>query len=41
VTEASIARDAAARQFPIIPCTLCGSQSNMQRLVVLPNPRFS
>ncbi len=34
VTEASIARYAAAREFPIIPCTLCGSQANMQRLVV-------
>ncbi|HXI75824.1 MAG TPA: tRNA 2-thiocytidine(32) synthetase TtcA [Steroidobacteraceae bacterium] len=34
VTEASIARYAAAREFPIIPCTLCGSQSHMQRLVV-------
>jgi len=34
VTEASITRYAAAREFPIIPCTLCGSQSHMQRLVV-------
>jgi tRNA 2-thiocytidine biosynthesis protein TtcA len=34
VAEASIARYAAARRFPIIPCTLCGSQPNMQRLVV-------
>jgi tRNA 2-thiocytidine biosynthesis protein TtcA len=34
VAEASIARYAAARVFPIIPCTLCGSQTNMQRLVV-------
>jgi tRNA 2-thiocytidine biosynthesis protein TtcA len=34
VTEASISRYAAAREFPIIPCTLCGSQSHMQRLVV-------
>ncbi len=34
MTEASIARYAAARLFPIIPCTLCGSQTNMQRLVV-------
>jgi tRNA 2-thiocytidine biosynthesis protein TtcA len=34
VAEAAIARYAAAREFPIIPCTLCGSQSNMQRLVV-------
>jgi tRNA 2-thiocytidine biosynthesis protein TtcA len=34
VSEASIARYAAHREFPIIPCTLCGSQPNMQRLVV-------
>ena len=34
VAESLIARYAAARQFPIIPCTLCGSQTNMQRLVV-------
>ena len=34
VTEGSIARYAGAREFPIIPCTLCGSQSHMQRLVV-------
>ena len=34
MTEASIARYAAAREFPIIPCTLCGSQTHMQRLVV-------
>ena len=34
VAEAAIARYAAARKFPIIPCTLCGSQSNMQRVVV-------
>ena len=34
VPEASIARYAAARAFPIIPCTLCGSQPNMQRLAV-------
>src|SRR5450432_3088954 len=34
VSEASIARYAAAREFPIIPCTLGGSQTNMQRLVV-------
>ena len=34
VAEASIARYAAARDFPIIPCTLCGSQANMQRTVV-------
>jgi tRNA 2-thiocytidine biosynthesis protein TtcA len=34
VAESDIARYAAAREFPIIPCTLCGSQDNMQRLVV-------
>jgi len=34
VAEGSIARYAAARGFPIIPCTLCGSQTHMQRLVV-------
>ena len=34
VAERAIARYAAAREFPIIPCTLCGSQTNMQRLAV-------
>jgi tRNA 2-thiocytidine biosynthesis protein TtcA len=34
VTERSIARYAAAREFPLIPCTLCGSQANMQRVQV-------
>jgi tRNA 2-thiocytidine biosynthesis protein TtcA len=34
VAERSIARYAAVREFPIIPCTLCGSQTHMQRLVV-------
>lgn len=34
VAERSIARYAAARAFPLIPCTLCGSQTNLQRLVV-------
>jgi tRNA 2-thiocytidine biosynthesis protein TtcA len=34
VSERLIARYAAAREFPIIPCTLCGSQTNMQRIVV-------
>jgi tRNA 2-thiocytidine biosynthesis protein TtcA len=34
VAERSIERYAAARRFPIIPCTLCGSQTHMQRLVV-------
>jgi tRNA 2-thiocytidine biosynthesis protein TtcA len=34
VPERMIARYAAARAFPIIPCTLCGSQANLQRLAV-------
>jgi tRNA 2-thiocytidine biosynthesis protein TtcA len=34
VSERDIERYAAAREFPIIPCTLCGSQDHMQRLVV-------
>jgi tRNA 2-thiocytidine biosynthesis protein TtcA len=34
VPERMIARYAAARAFPIIPCTLCGSQTNMQRIAV-------
>jgi tRNA 2-thiocytidine biosynthesis protein TtcA len=34
VAERLISRYAAAREFPIIPCTLCGSQPNMQRLAV-------
>jgi tRNA 2-thiocytidine biosynthesis protein TtcA len=34
VPERMIARYAAARDFPIIPCSLCGSQTNMQRLAV-------
>ena len=34
VTEAAIARYAAHAGFPIIPCTLCGSQANMQRAAV-------
>ena len=32
--EREIERYARARQFPIIPCTLCGSQPNLQRLQV-------
>ena len=32
--EADIARYAEARAFPIIPCTLCGSQETLQRKVV-------
>ena len=34
VPERLIARYAAARQFPLIPCTLCGSQTNLQRVAV-------
>jgi tRNA 2-thiocytidine biosynthesis protein TtcA len=34
VPERMIARYAAARAFPIIPCTLCGSQDNLQRQAV-------
>jgi tRNA 2-thiocytidine biosynthesis protein TtcA len=31
VAESDLERWAAVRQFPIIPCTLCGSQDNLQR----------
>src|SRR6476469_1137109 len=31
VAEHDLVRWAAHRQFPIIPCTLCGSQENLQR----------
>jgi tRNA 2-thiocytidine biosynthesis protein TtcA len=34
VAERTIERYAAARRFPIIPCTLCGSQMHMQRVVI-------
>ena len=34
VPEREIARYAAARNFPLIPCTLCGSQANLQRVAV-------
>lgn len=32
VAETDLERWAAYRQFPIIPCTLCGSQANLQRV---------
>jgi tRNA 2-thiocytidine biosynthesis protein TtcA len=32
VNEPDLERWAAHRQFPIIPCTLCGSQDNLQRV---------
>lgn len=32
--EAEIRRYANAREFPIIPCNLCGSQENLQRLQI-------
>jgi len=31
VAEKDLTRWADHRQFPIIPCTLCGSQENLQR----------
>lgn len=34
IPEGLIARYAAARRFPLIPCTLCGSQPNSQRMAV-------
>jgi tRNA 2-thiocytidine biosynthesis protein TtcA len=34
VPEREIARYARGREFPIIPCNLCGSQENMQRVAV-------
>ena len=34
VAERDIARYASARDFPIIPCDLCGSQQNLQRATV-------
>jgi tRNA 2-thiocytidine biosynthesis protein TtcA len=32
VAETDLARWAEHRRFPIIPCTLCGSQENLQRV---------
>jgi len=34
VAEKDLIRWATHRQFPIIPCTLCGSQENLQRLQI-------
>jgi len=34
VSEREIERYATARQFPIIPCKLCGSQDNAQRRII-------
>ena len=34
VPEREIARYARARGFPVIPCTLCGSQPNLQRAAI-------
>ena len=34
VAEKDLVRWAEHRQFPIIPCTLCGSQQNLQRVQV-------
>ena len=34
VNELDLERWAAHRQFPIIPCTLCGSQENLQRVQI-------
>jgi tRNA 2-thiocytidine biosynthesis protein TtcA len=34
VAERDLARWAAERRFPIIPCNLCGSQENLQRVKV-------
>lgn len=33
-TEAEIAKYARVRNFPIIPCNLCGSQENLQRVQI-------
>ena len=34
VAETELERWASHRQFPIIPCTLCGSQENLQRVQI-------
>ncbi|HKU13446.1 MAG TPA: tRNA 2-thiocytidine(32) synthetase TtcA [Steroidobacteraceae bacterium] len=34
VAERDIERYARARQFPLIPCSLCGSQENLQRMEI-------
>ncbi len=34
VAETDLERWAEHRQFPIIPCTLCGSQDNLQRVQI-------
>ena len=34
VAEADLAAYAGLKQFPIIPCTLCGSQDNLQRKLI-------
>jgi tRNA 2-thiocytidine biosynthesis protein TtcA len=34
VAETDLERWAAHRQFPIIPCTLCGSQDSLQRVQI-------
>jgi tRNA 2-thiocytidine biosynthesis protein TtcA len=33
-SEADITRYAESRQFPVIPCNLCGSQTNLQRQAI-------
>jgi tRNA 2-thiocytidine biosynthesis protein TtcA len=34
VEEKDIIKYAEMRQFPIIPCNLCGSQDNLQRAII-------